>query len=493
MRLLPLIFLSAAAWAAPAGDGWISLFDGKTLNGWTANAPGSFRVEQGAIVASGPTSHLFYSGPVNQARFRNFELKAEVMTRPGANSGIYFATAFQAKGWPQKGFEVQVNNTHVGEGGYRENKKTGSLYAVQNVYKASARDNEWFPMEISVHGKRVQIKVNGVPVVDYVEPTPPMIDPEWKDGRVIEPGTFALQAHDPKSTALFRNIQVKPLGDDASDNGGPVPKVDELYKQFRLLGAANVPMVDYHVHLKGGLTYEQAIEHAHRDNVGYGVAVNCGKGFPIESDAGIEAFAASMKDKPVFVAMQAEGREWVTMFSPEAVARFDYVFTDGMTWTDDEGHRMRLWMKNEVYLTDKQKFMDLLVKRIVGILDNEPVDLYVNPTFLPDVIAAEYDALWTAERMDKVVEALKRNGVAMEINNRYRIPSAEFIKRAKAAGVKFSIGTNNGGAEDIGRMEYALQMIRECDLKWGDFFVPKPDGEKPVQKKGLNGKMPAKK
>ena len=354
-------------------------------------------------------------------------------------------------------------------------------------------DNEWFPMEISVRGKHVKVKVNGVEVVNYMEPTPPMIDPDWKDGRVITAGTFALQAHDPGSTSYYRSIEVRPLPDDATDEGGPQPKVDELYKQFRLQGAANLPMVDYHVHLKGGLEYGPAMQHAYADNVMYGVAVNCGKDFPIKDDAGIEQFVASMKDKRVFVAMQAEGREWVTMFSPEAVAKFDYVFTDGMTWSDDEGHRMRLWMKNEVVMTDKQKFMDLLVKRIVGILDNEPVDIYVNSTFLPDVIAAEYDTLWTPERMDQVINALKRNGVAMEINNRYRIPSATYIKRAKAAGVKFTIGTNNAGDKDLGRMEYGMQMVAECGLKSDDFFMPKPDGEKPVQKRGLNGKMPAKK
>jgi histidinol phosphatase-like PHP family hydrolase len=141
---------------------------------------------------------------------------------------------------------------------------------------------------------------------------------------------------------------------------------------------------------------------------------------------------------------------------------------------------MRLWIKDEVQVGDKQVFMDTLVERILGIMDHEPIDIYVNPTFLPDVIAKEYDALWTAERMRKVVAAIARNHVAMEINARYRLPRPAFIKLAKQAGVKFTMGTNNGD-RNVGDLDYCLQMVRECGLTWQDMFVPKPDGQKPVQ------------
>jgi histidinol phosphatase-like PHP family hydrolase len=116
--------------------------------------------------------------------------------------------------------------------------------------------------------------------------------------------------------------------------------------------------------------------------------------------------------------------------------------------------------------------MDLIVNRTVGILRNEPIDIYVNPTFLPEAMASRYDALWTPERMQRVIDAAKERDIAIEINNRYRIPSAAFIKRAKAAGIKFTCGTNNNSAADIGRMEYCLEMIRECGLRWQDMWVP---------------------
>jgi histidinol phosphatase-like PHP family hydrolase len=143
-----------------------------------------------------------------------------------------------------------------------------------------------------------------------------------------------------------------------------------------------------------------------------------------------------------------------------------------MTWTDTKGRRMRLWMPEEVYIDDKDDFMDQLVEQIVGVMENEPIDLYVNSTFLPDILQPDYDFLWTGERMDKVIEAAVNNNIAIEINARYKIPSATFIKRAKAAGVKFSMGTNNVD-NNLGTLEYAIEMIDVCGLEPNDFFRPK--------------------
>ncbi|MEO8661820.1 MAG: family 16 glycoside hydrolase [Bryobacteraceae bacterium] len=483
-RSLLASLVAAPVVLAQSTSDWVPLFDGKTLNGWKESGGShSFRVVDGAIAADGPRAHLFYDGPIRGHEFSNFELKVEVMTRPLCNSGVFFHTHYQADGFPAEGFEVQVNNSALGEGTYRERKKTGSLYGVSNVYKSFARDDEWFPMHVVVRGKRVQISVSGLLLVDFVEPDPP-VKAEPGRGRVLGGGTFALQCHDPGSKALFRNIVVRPLADSDSDKSSP-PVVDETWRELLALGAKNYPVVDYHVHLKGGLTLDNALRESRRTGIQYGIAVNCGKLFPVSDDAGAREFLNSMKRQPAFVAMQAEGREWVTMFSKETIAQFDYVFTDSMTWTDDNGRRMRTWIKEEVgEIAEPQKFMDMLVKRIEWIYDHEPVDIYANPTFLPDVIAPRYDELWTRERMERVVDALRRNGVAMELNNRYRLPSAAFVKMAKAAGVKFSFGTNNTDA-NLGRCEYGLQMIRECDLKWQDFFVPKPDGEKPIQTRGL--------
>ena len=230
-------------------------------------------------------------------------------------------------------------------------------------------------------------------------------------------------------------------------------------------------IVDYHGHLKGGLTMEELVAHSKKTGIEYGVAFNAGVGFPITDDSTLLANYEQYKDYPVYMAMQAEGREWVDMFSKDNIATFDYVFTDAMTWTDKKGRRMRLWMPEEVFVDDKDDFMDQLVDQIVGVMTNEPIDLYVNSTYLPDVLQPEYDELWTDERMDKVIAAAVSNNIAIEINARYKIPSATFIKKAKAAGVKFSMGTNNVD-NNLGTLDYAIKMIDSCGLVPTDFFKP---------------------
>jgi histidinol phosphatase-like PHP family hydrolase len=117
-----------------------------------------------------------------------------------------------------------------------------------------------------------------------------------------------------------------------------------------------------------------------------------------------------------------------------------------------------------------RKTMDYLVNT-VNILNNEPIDIYVNSTFLPAQMQNRYDMFWTPERMDRVIKAARDNNVAIEINNRYRIPSAEFIDRAKNAGVKFTVGTNNAD-ENFSGAAYALEMIKKCNLTESDFFLP---------------------
>lgn len=483
---IPIPGTAVSASAAPASvDEWIDLFDGRSMRGWKPNEnPDSWKVEDGCLVCHGKRSHLFYNGATRNANFLNFELETEVLTEPGTNSGVFFHTRFQDNGWPAQGFEVQINNTHHGEGNYVERKKTGSLYGVRNQYKSLARDGEWFKLNILVRSKNVQIRVNDALVVDFTEPVPPIVSDEGRQ-RVFSSGTFALQGHDAGSKARFRRIRVRPLPDDAKAPGATPAASDEIARQIMDLSAHNYPVVDFHSHLKGGLTLDDVLARSRATGIFYGVAVNCGKGFPVQDEASARQFAQSLEGKPVFLAMQAEGREWVDMFSKPAVSVFDYVFTDSMTWTDRHGKRMRTWIPEEVgTIADPQEFMDTLVERAVGILEHEPIDIYVNPTYVPDQLAKDYDALWTDERIAKVVRAAKANNVAVELNDRYKLPGKRFVQAAKAEKVKFTFGTNNAGPADLRRCDYGLQMIKECGLAWQDFFTPAPVGERAVDRKG---------
>jgi hypothetical protein len=478
---LALLFAAPAAFHSLPGQSveGISLFDGTSLRGWRPSArTNAFQAAEGQIAVRGEDARLFFTGPSGHADFKNFECSTEVMMQPGAESAVCFHTDHSLTS-PAPGFQVLLANDSRGPNGFIQRRKTGSLQGVRHVWKQFIRDNEWFTLNIFVRQKQIQVRVNDMLVVDYIEPDEPFSENPDFSCRIGR-GTFALQALSSQGATFFRNFRVRPLPDAVPQLSIERPQVDDVYRDIIRLGAANIPVVDYHTHLKGGLTLDQALANSRRVGIGYGIAINCGLSFPVHDDASIRDYLESMKGQPCFVAMQAEGREWRTLVTPESAARFDYVFTDAMTFTDDNGKRMRIWIPEEIgVITDKQAFMEMLVKRIEGVM-REPIDIYANATYIPDQIAADYDALWTPPRMQRVIDAALRNDVAIEINNRRKIPSPTFLKLAKAAGCKFSFGTNNAEAE-LGRLEYPIQMAKECGLVWQDIFVPKPDGQKPIQ------------
>ncbi len=205
VNALAILLSCSAAKKSTGSEEWIPLFDGKSLTNWRASEnPATFSVENGAIVVNGPRAHLFYEGPVANHQFKNFELKAQVMTTPGSNSGIFIHTAYQQEGWPSKGYEIQVNNSHT------DWRRTGSLYAIQDVKDVFVKDNEWYTEYIKVQGKRITIKINDKTVVDYTEPE----GVDTAAGRAekhLSAGTIALQGHDPKSKVYFKEVLVKPL------------------------------------------------------------------------------------------------------------------------------------------------------------------------------------------------------------------------------------------------------------------------------------------
>ena len=198
-----LTFVQAADKAEASEDGFVKIMDGKTFNGWkiAEEKANSWKIEDGAFVAKGDRSHLFYVG--DDQPFKDFELKVEVMTEPGSNGGIYFHTKWQESGWPKAGFECQVNVTHT------DWKKTGSLYDIANLGVTPAKDNEWWTQHITVKGNQVTVRINDKIVLQYNEPAGAQPGKDFM--RKISEGTFALQAHDPKSVVRFRNIRVKRL------------------------------------------------------------------------------------------------------------------------------------------------------------------------------------------------------------------------------------------------------------------------------------------
>ncbi len=479
--LSPMLLLPAdpGLIGAPS-PGWATLFDGTSLDGWQAyGSRKSWSVQEGRIVAQGAPSLLLFTGPDRKASYTDFEFLAEVLLENDAAAAILFHTSGKGKSPQASGYAVSLKNSPFHPD--RDRATSGSLAAVRQVYKCAVRDGEWFAVRIRVASHRIRIFLNELPVVDYAEPADPPRTAAYA-GRRLSGGTFALQRQTAAGRTLFRKVQVRPLTSvDQAPSDQAALDAAEKALTIEALVNRGYPVIDFHVHLKGGVVLEDVLEKSRRTGIFCGIAPNCGVGFPIDTNEKLEEFYRQHRPIPVFLAMQAEGREWVQTFRKDSIARFDYVFTDAMTFTDDSGRRMRLWMKDEVgEIKDPQAFMEMYLRRILSVLDREKIDIYINPTFLPEAIAAQYDTLWTRERMEAVTDALARNRIALEINARYRIPSAAFVRLARAKGVKFAFGTNNVGKE-YAELDYCLQILKECDLQPADMFFPAPEGRKPIQ------------
>lgn len=431
------------------------LFSGKSNSDW--NSSGNVTVENNVLTLSGNNSNLL----LKNGNYKNFDLSMELRTTPGGKGYIGFHTDNSGKG-----YRVAINNDREDNVWW---KMTGSLLSVRNLTKSFVKEDEWFTMNIRVEGQLITVKINGEPVVEYIEPSQPYrIAPNT--AALLSDGTFSIVSNG-TGNIEFKNIAVEVL--DVSDTNIPAQlavarneQTDEIIK----LHQEDFPVLDYHVHLKGGLTKEAAAKQSRVTGINYVIAPNCGIGFPVTNDGQIYAYLDLMRTQPFILAMQAEGREWITTFSQEARDEFDFVFTDALTFTDSKGRRTRLWIPQETWIDDEQQYMDLIVDKICDVL-KEPVDIYVNPCFLPEPMNQRYDEFWTEERMNKFVTALAASGKALEINELYQIPNKAILMKAKDAGVKFTFGSNNV-TPDVSKLEYSLRMKKECGLTAKDMFKP---------------------
>ena len=403
------------------------------------------------------------SGWHSPRRYADFVLTGQARMEEGAAAAVRFC-----ENAPGSGYEVLLRNGPV-DG----TVKSGSLSHVRNLYRSLAKDGEWFDFSIAVRGRNIGVRIGGVDVVCYTEPADPWRSEEHA-GQRIAPGRISFEGLNGK--VELRGLDIKRLPAGQKNPADTLPPVDERRDSIIRLQQRDFPVIDYHVHLKGGLTKEMAHAMSMNYGINYGVAPNAGEGGVgrmLADDAEVYAYYDEISGEPFLFGVQGEGRKWTQTFSADALGIFEYLFTDAMTIIDHKGRNSRIYRPEEVFFDgiDKEGYMDHLVDQTVLILTNEPADIYANPTFLPDVMQPGYDRYWTPERVDRVLDVLVRYKIALEINPRYRIPSFDIIRRAKERGVKFTFGTNNVDA-GFGRLEYAVEAIGACGLTPADIWVP---------------------
>ena len=397
------------------------------------------------------------------AEYENFVLKGQALTQEGAEAAILFHSDGES------GYEITIRN-----GAQDGSIKTGSLRSVRNLYRSLAADGEWFDFEVAVRGKNVAVKINGVDVVCYTEPEKPYREAAHAT-KLIGKGKVAVKGV--QGDVRFRNMSVEALAADARNESEFVmPAIDEQTDHIIRFQQKDFPAIDYHVHLKGGLTKEQAHAMSMNYGINYGVAPNAGEGGVgrmLADDAEVRAYYDEVKNHPFLFGVQGEGRKWTQTFSQEALGIFDYLFTDAMTIIDHNKRNARIYRAEEVIRdgVTMDQYMEQIVDQTVKILTNEPADIFANATYIPDDMNADYDKYWTPERVDRVLDVLQEHNIALEISARYKIPSLDIIRKAKERGIKFTFGTNNVDA-NFGRLEYCFEAVEKCGLTVEDMWFP---------------------
>ena len=421
---------------------------GRKLDSYIASGE-ELAVEQGTSLAT-------------SADYENFILKGQALTTEGAEAALLFHSDGES------GYEITIRN-----GAQDGSIKTGSLRSVRNLYRSLATDGEWFDFEVAVRGKNVAVKVNGVDVVCYTEPAKPYREAAHAK-KLIGKGAIALKGV--KGDVRFRSLAVEALAADARNEADTLPPIDEQTDHVIRFQQKDFPVIDYHVHLKGGLTKEMAHAMSMNYGINYGVAPNAGEGGVgrmLADDAEVRAYYEEVKNHPFLFGVQGEGRKWTQTFSQEALGIFDYLFTDAMTIIDHNKRNARIYRAEEVIRdgVTMDQYMEQIVDQTVKILTNEPADIFANATYIPDDMNADYDKYWTDERVERVLNVLAEHKIALEISARYKIPSLDIIRKAKAKGIKFTFGTNNVDA-NFGRLEYSLEAVEKCGLTVEDMWFP---------------------
>ena len=206
MRIFCAVLLLVAV-AKAQEPGFMSLFDGKSLNAWEGNEK-IFRVEEGAIVAGSKTERIAHNEFLaSKEEFADFELRLKAkLTGKGQNAGVQFRSQRLADHFEMIGYQCDMG-TMQGRpiwGALYDESRRRKFLVEGDVEKLTAvvKPGEWNEFVIRCEGPRVQIWVNGLQTVDYAEP----------DESIPRRGRLGLQIHGGEAAeAAYKDIRIKRL------------------------------------------------------------------------------------------------------------------------------------------------------------------------------------------------------------------------------------------------------------------------------------------
>ena len=237
-----------------------------------------------------------------------------------------------------------------------------------------------------------------------------------------------------------------------------------MLEQVARLKAKGLALIDYHIHIRGGMTPEKALDWMKLAGVGSGVLENAGREWPLSDNAKIKEFIDEARKFPeLLVGLQVNDRDWFKVIDSELRARLDFILSDTMIMDEQ-----RLWFENDYVIDDENAWLERYFKHCMTVA-NEPITILANPTYLPNKIAHRYDDFWTDNRMLQLIDAAVNNNVALEIQAGTNFPNKRFIELALAKGAKISIGRNNSN-DRPNELKRSLDWLEELNVKPTDML-----------------------
>ncbi len=229
------------------------------------------------------------------------------------------------------------------------------------------------------------------------------------------------------------------------------------------------PLIDMHVHTTRQFTIEHIMDIAKERNVQFGIVEHPAE-WAIKNDDDLKNYIDKLRQYPVYIGLQPIDLGWSKKFSPELLAQLDYILMDPQRVPMGNGERLSIW-EFDTYVEDTEEFMARYMDYTMEILENEPMTIFAWPLFLPVCIARDYYTLWTQERMQQIITAVKKRNIAIEINDMSHTPHDKFINMAKEQGLKFTFGSDARN-KNAGRLAYCKRVAQKCNLSKEDFYIP---------------------
>ena len=196
---MAILFVSVAFWLVPAtmaqqhntltanesADGWVLLFDGASLAGWSPRLDGRWEVAEGTISPVQGAGRGFLA---TTAHYANFRLTVDFWIDDTANSGVFLRCPAEGPISQGNAFEVNIFDPH-------ETWPTGSINEIAKIQTMPHTTGRWNTFEITAERDHLIVKLNGETTVDA------------RSDR-HERGPIALQ-YNASGQVRFRNIKIR--------------------------------------------------------------------------------------------------------------------------------------------------------------------------------------------------------------------------------------------------------------------------------------------